>query len=80
MTNENVEQTKFSKWLKDFGIQNLVSAMREKGPDYAITISAAYQWARREHEPRPKKARALIEISRGAITLQDIADHFEAIG
>jgi hypothetical protein len=72
------EQTKLELWAKQFGVQNIVDAMRAKGVDYAVTYSAVYQWIRGEHEPRPKKIRALAEISGGAISVQDIHDHFHA--
>jgi len=74
----NSETTKFEQWVKQYGVSNLVDAMRKRGQDYAVTYSAIYQWCRGEHEPRPKKIRALAEISEGAITVQDIHDHFQA--
>ncbi len=70
------QETKFAHWVKEYGVTNLVAEMRRRGPDTAITHSAAYQWLRHDHEPRPKKQRALVEISGGAITLDDIAEHF----
>lgn len=69
--------TKFEKWVKEFGVGALVIAIRDKHPECAVTYSAIYQWLRGEHEPRPKKMRALVSVSQGAITLQDIHDHFE---
>lgn len=72
------QETKFEQWVKQFGVSNLVDEMRKRGQDYAVTYSAVYQWCRGEHEPRPKKIRALAEISAGAITVQDIHDHFHA--
>lgn len=72
------QETKFERWVKQFGVSNLVDEMRKRGQDYAVTYSAVYQWCRGEHEPRPKKIRALAEISAGAITVQDIHDHFHA--
>jgi len=74
----NVDATKFEQWVKQFGVSNLVDEMRKRGQDYAVTYSAVYQWCRGEHEPRPKKIRALAEISGGAISVQDIHDHFHA--
>ena len=70
-------ETKFEKWVKEFGVGQLVHAMRDYSPDCAVTYSAIYQWLRGEHEPRPKKMRALAAVSNGAITTQDIHDHFE---
>lgn len=75
-----MSETKFEQWVKKFGVMNLVDEMRRRGPDYAVTYSAVYQWCRGEHEPRPKKIRALAEISAGAISVQDIHDHFHARG
>jgi len=74
-TTEETE-TKFAAWIKGYGVSKLVAEMRKRGAYIAITHSAAYQWLRQEHEPRPKKQRALVEISGGAITLDDIAAHF----
>lgn len=73
-------ETKFSEWVKQFGVMNLVDEMRKRGPDFAVTYSAVYQWCRGEHEPRPKKMRAMAEISAGTISVQDIHDHFQARG
>lgn len=72
------QESKFEQWAKQRGVSNIVDEMRKRGQDYAITYSAVYQWLRGEHEPRPKKIRALAEISAGAITVQDIHDHFHA--
>lgn len=72
----NTEETKFEQWVKQYGVSALCDAMRKRGLDYAITYSAVYQWLRGEHEPRPKKIRVLAEISAGAISVQDIHDHF----
>lgn len=78
MNTQTTTDTKFSHWLKDFGVANVVAEMNKRGRDVGVTLSAVYQWERQEHEPRPKKQRALVEISGGKLTLQDIADHFEA--
>ncbi len=72
------QETKFEQWVKQFGVSNLIDEMRKRGQDYAVTYSAVYQWCRGDHEPRPKKIRVLAEIAAGAITLQDIHDHFTA--
>lgn len=74
----NTEETKFEQWVKQFGVIALCDEMRKRGLEYAITYSAVYQWLRGDHEPRPKKIRALAEISAGAISVQDIHDHFHA--
>lgn len=74
----NTEETKFEQWVKKIGVSALCDEMRKRGLEYAVTYSAVYQWLRGEHEPRPKKIRALAEISAGAISVQDIHDHFQA--
>ena len=69
-------ETKFAAWINEIGVNHLVSETRKYGPD-AVTFSAVYQWLRRQYEPRPSKQRMLVKISHGAITFQDIADHFD---
>jgi len=71
-------ETKFEKWALKYGVANLVSAMKARGPNDSVTYSAVYQWLRGQHEPRPRKMRAMVEISAGEITLNDIAAHFES--
>lgn len=69
--------TKFEKWVKKFGVNRLVGALREAGPDAAATPSAVYQWLYGETEPRSVKVTAMVRISRGAINLDDVYRHIQ---
>jgi hypothetical protein len=71
------EETKFEQWVRRYGVSNLVHAMHALGPDYAVTFSAIYQWIRGQHEPRPAKIRGVVKIADGALTLEDVHQHFE---
>jgi hypothetical protein len=71
-----IETTKFERWARKYGVNNLVDEMRRHGPDSAVTFSAIYQWLRADHEPRGHRVRALVEISAGDLSVQDIHDHF----
>jgi hypothetical protein len=68
------KETKFQQWLKAYGAQKLADEMSARGEP--VTFSAVYQWGRRLHEPRGPKQRLIVKLSRGALKLQDIADHF----
>jgi hypothetical protein len=68
------KRSKFQRWLKDYGVQKLANAMTNRGQP--VSAGAVYQWGRRLHEPRGPKLRLMVELSRGALTPQDIVDHF----
>jgi hypothetical protein len=70
------EPTKFAVWIKAYGAQRLAVAMTNRGE--TVSFSMVYQWARGEHEPRGPKQRLMVKLADGALSLQDIADHFAA--
>lgn len=69
--------TKFERWVREFGVARLSSALRSEGPATEASPSAIYQWIYAETEPRSAKALAMVKISRGKIKLQDIYRHIE---
>lgn len=61
-------QTDFGKWVREVGVRAIVSEF-ELDPDVRCTPAAVYKWVD-GHEPRPERARALVALSRGALTLE----------
>ena len=65
--------TEFGSWVREVGVPRIVSALA-RDPDLRVTNSAVYQWLQ-GHEPRPARARALVRLSGGRLTLDAIYDH-----
>jgi hypothetical protein len=70
------ESTKFSRWVKSFGVLKLSEALTDRGKATAVSYSAVYRWTRGENEPRGPKMRLLVELSKGELSHQDVHDHF----
>jgi len=66
-------QTEFGRWVNDFGVPRIVRALAHD-PDLRITNQAVYEWLQ-GHAPRPARAVALVEMSRGRLTLEAIYQH-----
>jgi hypothetical protein len=66
-------QTEFGQWVSDFGVPRIVAALG-RDPDLRVTNQAVYEWLQ-GHAPRPTRAMALVEMSRGRLTLDAIYDH-----
>lgn len=69
-----MRQTKFSGWVRDYGVTKLHEALGKEG--CAVTKGLVYQWLRGDCEPRGKKIRALVRIGGGKISTDDIFAHF----
>ena len=69
--------TVFGRWLAETGVGEVVDALADD-PDLRVTANAVYEWLR-GRAPRPERARALVRLSRGRITLNDIYDHVETM-
>jgi len=69
--------TVFGRWLAETGVGEVVDALADD-PDLRVTANAVYEWLR-GRAPRPERARALVRLSRGRITLDDIYDHVETM-
>ena len=68
--------TRFGVWISDVGIDTIVDALKSD-PEVRCTISAVRKWLL-GHEPRPMRARALVELSKQLgkpISLEMIYDH-----
>lgn len=68
--------TRFQAWARKYGPTRLAERLTAMGPDTMVTFGAVYNWIRGEHEPRGPKVRAMVELSRGEISSDDIQDHF----
>ncbi len=66
-------QTDFGRWVGDTGVTHIVAALA-RDPDLRITNQAVYEWLQ-GHAPRPTRAMALVEMSRGKLTLEAIYRH-----
>jgi hypothetical protein len=71
-------ETKFEKWIKSYGVAQLVTQLANRGSATKASLGVVYAWMRGEHEPRQAKRRAIVQIAIGALTLEDIDAHFEA--
>lgn len=66
-------ETDFGRWVGTVGVGYIVSAL-DDDPDLRVTSSAVYQWLR-GHAPSPERAARLVELSRGALSLESIYMH-----
>jgi hypothetical protein len=71
--------TKFYDWLFKYGAKKLATDLTARGPDTKVTVRAVYGWAKGEHEPRGAKLRAIVDLSRGELTHEDVQQHFRTI-
>jgi hypothetical protein len=69
-------ETVFGAWVERVGVTHIVLALARLGQNHEVTPAAVYQWWRREHVPRHARIRSLVRVADGAITLQDVYDHF----
>jgi hypothetical protein len=66
-------KTEFGQWVADVGVAGIVAALAHD-PDLRVTNHAVYQWLR-GRAPRAARARALVKLSGGRLTLAMIYDH-----
>jgi len=66
-------ETEFGRWVSETGVPRIVAALA-RDPDLRVTNNAVYHWLR-GHAPRPERAKALVELSGGRLTLEAIYDH-----
>jgi hypothetical protein len=76
MTDERL--SKFEAWIKNYTALKLAIQLANRGPETKASLGVIYAWVRGEHEPRSAKRRAIIQISAGELTLEDIDEHFAA--
>ena len=62
--------TRFGRVVGEITVPKIVAAL-DHDPDLRVTNKAVYAWLA-GHEPRPDRARALVELSGGKLTLEMI--------
>jgi len=72
-TSDGRWETDFGRWVADYGPSEIVERFRED-PELRITQHAVYEWLR-GHVPRVERAMALVELSAGHLTLEQIYAH-----
>lgn len=65
--------TTFGQWVKEVGVMEIVSTLRPD-PDLRVTDKSVYSWVA-GHPPRPARAQALVDMSNGSLTLEDVYGH-----
>lgn len=70
-------QTEFGRWVADFGVPRIVAGLAHD-PDLRVTNQAVYEWLQ-GHAPSPARAMALVEMSRGRLTLEAIYQHSQQV-
>jgi len=70
-------QTPFGRWIADYTVPRLVSDL-QGDPAISVTRWAVYAWLA-GHPPRPARAEALVRLSNGRLTLEDIYRHADQV-
>lgn len=77
MTTDPVfTETKFEKWIKEYGVPQLVTQLANRGDATRASLGMVYAWMRGEHEPRSAKRRVILQLAAGALTHDDLDAHF----
>lgn len=67
--------TAFGKWVGAFTVSRVVVDLRREG--YPLTTGAVYHWVAGRAVPALPLAKALVRISQGQVSFDDIAAHKE---
>src|SRR6267142_1318741 len=66
-------RTRFGSWMDGVTVNGVLSGLEQAG--HPVTKCVAYQWLAGRSSPRLPVARALLRLSGGSITLDDILGH-----
>jgi hypothetical protein len=69
--------TEFGRWVAEVGVARIVSALYPH-PQLRVTRGAVYEWLS-GHSPAPARARALVRLSGGRLTLEVIYRHAQEV-
>ena len=72
-----MSKSKFGNWVLSYGVDNLATALASVNPRIACTPQCVRRWLRGVHEPRHERMRAIVKVSGGAVTTDDVLDHFD---
>ena len=62
--------TRFGRWVSSIGVETLTARLARRG--YPLTRKAIYHWISGRRQPRFDHAVALIQLSQGKLTMQDV--------
>lgn len=65
--------TTFGRWVREVGVMEIVSTLKPD-PDLRVTDKSVYSWVA-GHPPRPTRAQALVDMSKGNLSLETIYGH-----
>jgi hypothetical protein len=63
-------RTQFGRWVTSYGVSRL--AVELSGAGHPVTRHAIYQWVAGVTAPRPGRALAIVQLSRGEVAMGDI--------
>ena len=76
--NDSRWETTFGKFVRKHSVQRLVFELRSQG--FSVTTTAIYYWLRPGGpNPKPKHAKAIVDLSNGELTMEDIYSHQQQI-
>src|SRR5947208_2597589 len=67
-------RTRFGSWVRDYSIARLLRDL-EAVEGFAITRSAVQEWLAGRSSPALRRAHALVRLSAGALTMDDVYAH-----
>ncbi len=62
--------TGFGRWVSSIGVASPAERLNRRG--YPLTRNAIYHWVSGRRQPRLDHAIAMVQLSQGSLTLQDI--------
>lgn len=65
--------TRLGRWLADYGVPNVRLALRRQG--LRTGVHTVYAWIAGQNVPRADAAYALVKLSRGKLTMDDVYEH-----
>lgn len=66
-------RSQLGSWMTRYGVRRLTKTMIAAGEP--VTEMAVYNWLAGRHVPRTSSAIAIVSISRGRVSLEDIFRH-----
>jgi len=67
-------RTRFGSWVHSYTVPRLLRSL-EAAEGFRLTRATVYHWVTGRSAPQPLRACALVRLSRGAVTLDDVFRH-----